>query len=33
LRGKYKHCLCGECLEPFTMNHAPDSDRSGVSSQ
>jgi len=33
LHGKYKYCLCGECLAPFTTDHAPDSDRSGVSSQ
>jgi cysteine-rich CWC protein len=33
LRGKYKYCLCGKCLAPFTMNHAPDSDRSEASSQ
>jgi Cysteine-rich CWC len=29
LRGKYKYCLCSECLAPYTVNRAPDSDRSG----
>lgn len=33
LRAKYKYCLCPECLEPFTMNDTPDSERSEVSSQ
>jgi hypothetical protein len=28
LRGKYKYCVCSECLAPFTVNHAPDSARS-----
>jgi len=33
LRGKYKYCLCADCLAPFTINHAPESDQSGVTSQ
>lgn len=33
LRGKYKYCLCGECLAPFTTNPRADSDKSKFSSQ
>ncbi len=33
LRGKYKYCLCADCLAPFTINHAPESDQSGATSQ
>ena len=28
---KYKYCLCGECLAPYSVNHSPDSKRFGDS--
>jgi hypothetical protein len=32
LRGKYKYCLCAECLAPFTVNQTTESEQSkGVS--
>jgi Cysteine-rich CWC len=33
LRGKYKYCLCGDCLAPFTTNQGAGSDKSKFFSQ
>jgi hypothetical protein len=33
LREKFKHCLCGDCLAPYTTSQGTDSDQSRLSFQ